>query len=338
MGLTSAAWAQDFEAAGKHFSAAQEAFGAKHFKTAAVEFESAYSITKDPVLLYNVGESYEKAGEGKKAVASYRAYLRDQPQAADKAEVQKRIAGIEAKRYRLIDQSSPGDNPPTTTTTAPATPPVTRPATPPPSTATPPSTPPPSLKEPGPAPPSTTTLPPSTTPPPSTALPPTPPPVEPVPVPESAREPAPAPPVTTQAAPEPAPGLLDEGPTSKMRVGAWIGVASTLAVLTAGAIFGLAAQSRADEVNRRLSFVDTNGQPHKFDQSASNDLKSLKDDGNLYNGLAIGFYTVAAVSAVITVTLFVVDAKRPKPEKKSALRFTPVVGKNAAGFALGGTF
>jgi hypothetical protein len=123
-----------------------------------------------------------------------------------------------------------------------------------------------------------------------------------------------------------------------MRVGAWIGVASTLAVLTAGAIFGLAAQSRADEVNRRLSFVDTNGQPHKFDQSASNDLKSLKDDGNLYNGLAIGFYTVAAVSAVITVTLFVVDAKRPKPEKKSALRFTPVVGKNAAGFALGGTF
>ena len=34
LGLTSAAWAQDFEAAGKHFSAAQEAFGARHFKTA----------------------------------------------------------------------------------------------------------------------------------------------------------------------------------------------------------------------------------------------------------------------------------------------------------------
>ena len=49
--------AQDFDAAGKHFSAAQEAFGAKHFKTAAAEFEAAYGITKDPVLLYNVAES-----------------------------------------------------------------------------------------------------------------------------------------------------------------------------------------------------------------------------------------------------------------------------------------
>ena len=81
---------------------------------------------------------------------------------------------------------------------------------------------------------------------------------------------------------------------SKLRIAAWIGVAATLAVLTAGAIFGLSAESRADEINRRLSFVDTNNQPHKFDQSMQSDLQSLKDDGNMYNGLAIGFYSVAA--------------------------------------------
>ena len=54
-----------------------------------------------------------------------------------------------------------------------------------------------------------------------------------------------------------------------MRTFLYVGVASTLAVLTAGAIFGLSAQSRADEIQRRLSFVDMNGQPHKFDQSAA---------------------------------------------------------------------
>jgi hypothetical protein len=123
-----------------------------------------------------------------------------------------------------------------------------------------------------------------------------------------------------------------------MRVAAWIGVAATLAVLTAGAIFGLSAESRADEINRRLSFVDTNNQPHKFDQSANSDLQNLKDDGNLYNGLAIGFYSVAAVSAVVTTTLFIVDAKRGKPHKQQAWHVAPVAGKNAGGFAIGGSF
>src|SRR5437763_9896331 len=141
VGMSAPAMAQDFEAAGKHFSAAQEAFGATPFKTAAVEFEAAYGITKDPVLLYNVAESYEKAGDGKKAVASYKAYLREQPQAADKAEVQKRIKAIDAKGGKLANQSAPGDNPPTTAPTAPPTPP---PTLPPPTVTTPPvMTPPP---------------------------------------------------------------------------------------------------------------------------------------------------------------------------------------------------
>jgi hypothetical protein len=332
--LGATAQAQDFEAAGRHFSAAQEAFGAKHFKTAAAEFEAAYGITKDPVLLYNVAESYEKAGDGHKAVANYKAYLKEQPAAQDKAEVQKRIKAIEQKGYKLASQSAPGDNPPTTATTAPTPPPPTAPATPPPTTpATPPTTTPPPLKEPVMTPPPSTPppgTPPSTLPPPGPADTVMTPPPEPPP-PAAAVTPPP-----TEAPPPP--GLLDEGPTTKLRVAAWIGVAATLAVLTAGAIFGLSAESRADEINRRLSFVDTTNQPHKFDQSMQSDLQQLKSDGDLYNGLAIGFYSVAAVSAVATVTMFIVDAKRGKPEKKHAWHVAPVVGKNAGGFALGGSF
>jgi len=341
LAFAATAQAQDFEAAGKHFSAAQEAFGAKHYKSAATEFEAAYSITKDPVLLYNIGESWEKAGDGHKAVTSYKAYLKEQPNAQDRAEVQRRVETIEKRHYRLIDQSAP-EAVPSKPSTAPATPPPsTAPTTPPVSTTPPPAP----VKEPAAqTPPSTSAAPPSTAPttPPSTAptttetTPPTPPPVV-TPTPQGTTpEPTAVAPAPMPVA-EPQPGLIDEGPTSKMRVAAWIGVAVTLAVLTAGAIFGLEAESRADEINRRLSFVDMSGQPHTFDQSASNDLKQLHDDGNLYNGLAIGFYSVAAVSAVVTVTLFIVDAKRGK-EKKQAMHFAPVVGKNAGGFALGGSF
>jgi hypothetical protein len=338
VGLSATALAQDFEAAGKHFSAAQEAFGAKHFKTAAGEFEAAYGITKDPVLLYNVGESYEKAGDGHKAVGAYKQYLKEQPAAQDRAEVQKRIKAIEAKGYKLTSQSAPGDNPPTTApaTTPPAT---TSPATPPPSTPPARPTPPPPLKE---LPPTATTpptTPPVTTPP---ATPPTLPPstapttTETTP-PATTTPPAPEPAAVPQATPPP-PGLLDEGPTTKLRVAAWIGVAATLAVLTAGAIFGLSAESRSDEINRRLSFVDTNNQPHKFDASAQSDLQSLQHDGKLYNGLAIGFYSVAAASAVATVTMFVVDAKRGKPAKQHAWQVAPVAGKDGGGLAVGGSF
>ena len=120
---------------------------------------------------------------------------------------------------------------------------------------------------------------------------------------------------------------------------AWIGVAATLAVLTAGAIFGLSAESRADEITRRLSFVDTNGQPHKFDAERAERSESLKDDGNLYNGLAIGFYSVAGglgghhrhhVHRRRQAT-----ASGTKQRRGTSL---PSSAKTRGGFALGGSF
>src|SRR3954470_8462500 len=98
VGLSATAWAQDFEAAGKHFAAAQEAFGARHYKTAAKEFEAAYAITKDPVLLYNLAEALEKSGEGRKAVAGYKQYLHDNTSAQDKTEVRRRIKEIQTRK------------------------------------------------------------------------------------------------------------------------------------------------------------------------------------------------------------------------------------------------
>jgi hypothetical protein len=338
LGVAATARAQDFDAAQKYFRSAQEAFGKHQYRTAAVEFQAAYDITKDPVLLYNVGEAWQKGGEGRKAVASYKAYLKASPTAQDRADVQARIKMIESKKFKIASQSAPGDVAPGTTTP----PPVAAAAAPPPApaaTAKPdvmqPSfdTPPPAAApaKPAPAPedrpmaPSFDSAPPA----PAAAAPA---PAAPTP---AAAPPAPPPPVETAAPPPP--GVVEEGPVSRLRVAAWVGVAATVAVLTAGAIFGLAAQSRGDEISRRFTFVDSTGQPRKFDASAQSDYQNLKDEGNLYNGLAIGFFAGAGALAVVTTVLFIVDAKRPAPTQH-ALRLMPTLGPRAAGLSAGWSF
>src|SRR6185295_12539176 len=95
----------------------------------------------------------------------------------------------------------------------------------------------------------------------------------------------------------------------------WASVAATIALLTTGAILGLAAQSRADEISRRLNFVDSSGQPRQFDAGAKSDFDDLKSEGRLYNGLAIGFYSAAGAMAITTTVLFVVDWKQGKQRK-----------------------
>jgi hypothetical protein len=325
--FASDAHAQDFEAAGKHFAAAQEAFGLKHFKVAATEFQAAYDITKDPVLLYNVAEAWERAGDGHRAVDAYGAYLKAQPNASDKAEVQKRIAAIRTKKFRLVDESALAEagGEPAQKAAAPRTPPPTVAAPPP---APGPQGPPGPLGPLG-----------------STATPPPPaPPVPSQPTPEGAEKAAPpAPPEPAPMAElPPQPGLLEEGPLSKMRVAAWVGVAGTLALLTTGAILGLAAQSRADEISRRFTFVDpSTGQPKTYDAMMAADIANLHSDGELYNGLAIGFYSAAAASAVVTTVLFVVDVKRGRHERRvptQALRLQPSLGSHQLGASVGWSF
>lgn len=130
--LAHAAYAQDFEAAGKHFNAARAAFDAKHYATAAAEFQRAYDIVKDPLLLYNVAESAQRGGEGRAAVTAYKAYLRAQPKALDRAEVERRIKKILASHYKVPNQSAPGDEPPMMAEKPPALPaPPPIPPTPP---------------------------------------------------------------------------------------------------------------------------------------------------------------------------------------------------------------
>jgi hypothetical protein len=86
----------------KMFETATAEFNLGHYEKAASMYEEIYKITLEPVLLYNIAQAHRLGGDFDKSVFFYKGYLRAQPQAKNRTEVQKRIAelelAIEAKR------------------------------------------------------------------------------------------------------------------------------------------------------------------------------------------------------------------------------------------------
>ncbi len=240
---------QDFAAAGRHFAAAQDAFGQDRFSQAAKEYQAAYEITKDPVLLFNIGESFQRAGDGPQAIRSYRAYLQAQPTASDRPEVERRLNELEAAG------GAPG---PTGVTGATGT------------------------QQPGA---------------------------------DTTKQPA---------VPESGASAAKGNPPSGYRTAAWAGVAATVALVTAGAVLGLAAQSRADELYRRTTQTVAGQPPPVFDGSQSDAYQALLSDGRAYNSAAIACFAVGGAAAVTSAVLFLYDwRKRPRAEASMAQFLEP---------------
>jgi len=111
----------DYEAAKRHFLTGKDLFEKHEYLRAAAEFEAAYEITKDPVVLFNVGEAYEKAGKLDEAIRAYEGYLAQTPTAQDREDVEKRITDLKTKRNagppskggesRVPPPSGGGENP-----------------------------------------------------------------------------------------------------------------------------------------------------------------------------------------------------------------------------------
>jgi tetratricopeptide (TPR) repeat protein len=117
------------------------------------EYQKVYLLVDDPVLLYNIAQSYRLWGKPEDSARFYRNYLRRSPNAPNRADVEKKIADQE----KLMEERKRS---PVTPTPPPVTPPVENaPPPPPPVTTTPPATvvPPPvesvpTVVQPGPAP------------------------------------------------------------------------------------------------------------------------------------------------------------------------------------------
>lgn len=107
------AWAQSADALKKaqaSFDQAQSDYLQGKYDEAAKGFQDAYASRPFPQFLYNVAASFHMKGKKtsdveayKKAVEYYRQYLKEEPNASDKARVEKAIGVLEAEMKRITD-------------------------------------------------------------------------------------------------------------------------------------------------------------------------------------------------------------------------------------------
>jgi len=79
----------------QHYKQGMRHYDLGRFDDAIREFETAYQFNEDPFFIYNLAQAHRRAGNLAKALELYRTYLRKAPNAADRADVERRIAVIE---------------------------------------------------------------------------------------------------------------------------------------------------------------------------------------------------------------------------------------------------
>jgi tetratricopeptide (TPR) repeat protein len=79
----------------EHFNQGNRHYELGHYQDALGEFETAYMAVPDPVFLFNIAQCHRKMGHDKEAASFYKSYLRNAPNAPNRAEVQKRIQELE---------------------------------------------------------------------------------------------------------------------------------------------------------------------------------------------------------------------------------------------------
>ena len=105
----------------QHYERGTTLFDLAKYLEAAKEFEAAYELKQNAAFLFNIGQAYRLAGKSELAIGFYKSYLRRLPTAANKPEVEARIAELE----RLVEQQkkAAAEPPHGTMETAPVAPP-----------------------------------------------------------------------------------------------------------------------------------------------------------------------------------------------------------------------
>ena len=146
--LSSATWAQAAEGAAtatddtsaqakKLYERGMAHFQLAEYDEAIAKWQEGFRTKPVPEFLYNIGQAYRLSSRPEKAVQNYRAYLRMQPEAANRAEVERHIASLQ----KVIDQSHSAATAPPTQPTTPSGMGHGEPAATPPPATTSPSTP-----------------------------------------------------------------------------------------------------------------------------------------------------------------------------------------------------
>ena len=108
----------------RHYDAGLAHFNLREYPQAIDEFQAAYRILPDPVFLYNLGQSHRLSDNPEQALYFYQTYLRMAPDAANRTEVEDRIAALEKLITEKHNTARPPDHalPPSDTRPASAQP------------------------------------------------------------------------------------------------------------------------------------------------------------------------------------------------------------------------
>lgn len=84
-----------------HFQQGKAAFQARDYVNAIREFKAAQALKYSPKLDYNIAMAYEQLGRPHASAKYYRSYLAGLPDAANRAEVEQKIAQLEAQAAQM---------------------------------------------------------------------------------------------------------------------------------------------------------------------------------------------------------------------------------------------
>jgi tetratricopeptide (TPR) repeat protein len=80
-----------------HYEQAVAHYNLDEFAPALAEFREAYRIKPDPSFLFNIAQCHRKLGQNEAALDYYRKYLRNMPDAPNRADVERIVAELKAK-------------------------------------------------------------------------------------------------------------------------------------------------------------------------------------------------------------------------------------------------
>lgn len=136
----------------------------------------------------------------------------------------------------------------------------------------------------------------------------------------------------TPPPPPPKPAAQGVDKPSKLKQAAWGMLAATIAFETGGAVMGLAAEARSDEVERRLRTLDpTTQRPPVLTPTLNTQLATLEREGRNYQAAAIALWSAAGASAITTIVLFVTDHRMRQQSRDKHVLVAPSLGPRHAG-------
>jgi tetratricopeptide (TPR) repeat protein len=90
------------------FEEGKQAYDAGEFDRAIELWRKGYELKDDPVFLYNIAQAYRQKGDYPRAIFYYKAYLREDPRARHRDEVEARVSELE----KLVEAQERATEPP----------------------------------------------------------------------------------------------------------------------------------------------------------------------------------------------------------------------------------